>query len=237
MSSYTSRNSIILATFEQGDNLRMILLHTCDSGRLQYVIGSYFTESIEYIEPGGPFPEGVIVNRSGECFDVKTGHSIGMANNALSYQDSDYYEAVLQNAKQNGKTAVHYTWDWGHYFDDIVSACDYWKREVMVPEPAVSPYAPVPARVSFQVWQHDYAVEIGEAQFDCAAALDTFPVEFVAGLEDGQASDMTDDVYHAAVEAGLVKDHDGPFSCYIDEGGALATYLSDRMRAEREARA
>jgi len=44
MSNYNSRNTKILATHEQaGGNTRMLLLHTCDGGRFEYVIGSYFT--------------------------------------------------------------------------------------------------------------------------------------------------------------------------------------------------
>lgn len=43
MSNYNSTNTNILATHEQaGGNTRMLLLHECDSGRLEYVIGSYF---------------------------------------------------------------------------------------------------------------------------------------------------------------------------------------------------
>lgn len=46
MSNYNSENTTILATHEQSDgNTRMLLLHECDSGRLEYVIGSYFTET------------------------------------------------------------------------------------------------------------------------------------------------------------------------------------------------
>lgn len=83
MSNYNSRNTTILATHEQaGGNKRMLILHTCDSGRLEYVIGSYFKTDIRMI-------------------------------------DSD------------GHTKADYSWDWGHYFGDVVSAVDYWKEEVL----------------------------------------------------------------------------------------------------------
>lgn len=26
---------------------------------------------------------------------------------------------------------IAYSWDWGHYFHDVVSAVDYWKNEVL----------------------------------------------------------------------------------------------------------
>lgn len=135
--SYNSENTKVLATHtwenkERGGNVHMLLLHEKDDPHFpyEYVIGSYFTESIEYMEPFGQFPEGVIVDRSGTCFDVATGHEVGQANNFLSYQDPAYYDAALENRKVNGKR-IHYSWDWGHYFDDIVHAVDYWKREIL----------------------------------------------------------------------------------------------------------
>ena len=43
MGNYNSTNTIVLATCEQaGGNVRMLLLHTCESGRHEYVVGSYF---------------------------------------------------------------------------------------------------------------------------------------------------------------------------------------------------
>jgi len=45
MSSYNSTNTKILATVEQaGGNVRMLLLRECESGRHEYVIGSYFQQ-------------------------------------------------------------------------------------------------------------------------------------------------------------------------------------------------
>ena len=85
-SRYNSENTTILATQEftsefRGTNTRMLLLHRCDSGRLEYVIGSYFQERLYQ---GG-----------------------------FGYMRTDY------------------SWDWGHYFNDVVAAVDYWKREVL----------------------------------------------------------------------------------------------------------
>ncbi|MBQ9000479.1 MAG: hypothetical protein IJ087_01345 [Eggerthellaceae bacterium] len=46
MSNYTSENTEILAMHTDESrlhpNTRMLLLHRCENGRLQYVIGSYF---------------------------------------------------------------------------------------------------------------------------------------------------------------------------------------------------
>lgn len=45
MSNYNSENTTVLATHEQaGGNKRMLLLHICENGRHEYVIGSYFQE-------------------------------------------------------------------------------------------------------------------------------------------------------------------------------------------------
>ena len=45
MSNYTSENTHILATHVQKDgNKRMLLFHICESGRHEYVVGSYFQE-------------------------------------------------------------------------------------------------------------------------------------------------------------------------------------------------
>lgn len=52
MGNYNSKNTTILATHEQaGGNTRMLLLHKCESGRLEYVIGSYFTVECNLGDP------------------------------------------------------------------------------------------------------------------------------------------------------------------------------------------
>ena len=45
MGRYNSDNTHVLATkMQAGDNRRMLLLHICESGRHEFVIGSYFNE-------------------------------------------------------------------------------------------------------------------------------------------------------------------------------------------------
>ena len=45
MSNYNSTNTHVLETHEQaGGNTRMLLFHICDSGRHEYVVGSYFNK-------------------------------------------------------------------------------------------------------------------------------------------------------------------------------------------------
>lgn len=87
MSNYTSKNTKVLATYEcAGNNTKMLLLHTYENGRMEYVIGSYFTIEVNI---GDPYDK-----------------------NGPAFVDS-------------------YSWGWGHYFGDVVSAVDYWKREVL----------------------------------------------------------------------------------------------------------
>lgn len=45
VSIYTSKNTTVLETFDQGMNKRMLLFHECGNGRHEYVIGSYFSEN------------------------------------------------------------------------------------------------------------------------------------------------------------------------------------------------
>ena len=42
--SYNSENTDVLATHDQGGNKRMLLCHRCESGRHEFVVGSYFHE-------------------------------------------------------------------------------------------------------------------------------------------------------------------------------------------------
>ncbi len=131
--AYNSKNTKVLATHDQDGNVRMLLLHEMKGGRIEYIVGSYFTESHEYMPPDSTFPEGVTVDRSGDCWDEKTGRCVGQANNWLSYQDPAYYDALIENDYRRGNT-VHYSWDWGHYFngdDALLRAVEFWKREVI----------------------------------------------------------------------------------------------------------
>lgn len=130
MSRYTSENTKVLETYDDNGNTRMLLMHEMDCGRHEYIIGSYFTESHEYIEPFGGSPDGVIVDRHGECWDVKTGHSLGLATNHLSWGDPDYYAAVIEDDRKRGNR-IHYSWDWGHYFQRFEYAARYWLDEVI----------------------------------------------------------------------------------------------------------
>lgn len=126
MSNYNSENTTILATHEQaGGNTRMLLLHVCENGRHEYVVGSYFTVYKEYIDHWPDYDSpAVVADREGNCFTEDTHEEVGMVNGR-------WMEAFDRGGK------YHYSWDWGHYFSDgndgsgIVKAVDYWEREVL----------------------------------------------------------------------------------------------------------
>ena len=81
MGRYNSNNTTILDERELDGNTRMLLLHRHESGRLEYIVGSYF--------------------------------------------EKHWYEGCL------GYSHMDYSWQWGHYFDNIVSAAEFWKTEVL----------------------------------------------------------------------------------------------------------
>lgn len=125
MSNYTSENTHVLATHMNGNNERMLLLHVCGDGRLQYIVGSYFKVYKEYMshwpDLDGP---AIIADRDGNCFTEDTHESVGLANGRWT-------EAFDRGGK------YHYEWDWGHYFDEyngngaLLRAVHYWEREVL----------------------------------------------------------------------------------------------------------
>jgi hypothetical protein len=116
MSNYNSGNTTVLATHEQNGNMRMLLLHECKSGRLEYVIGSYFTVMAE-------LPEG-LVDESGVLYDAET----------MKVIDNDSIETGRLCADAWRKTWPHlikcYSWDWGHYFGSFEQAAMFWLQEV-----------------------------------------------------------------------------------------------------------
>lgn len=92
MGNYDSENTTILATHEQvGGNTRMLLLHKCESGRLEYVIGSYFTVECNL---GDPF------DMNGPAFvddySWDWGHYFGLFEQAALYWLSEVIGITVQ---------------------------------------------------------------------------------------------------------------------------------------------
>ena len=118
--TYNSENTHILAThMAAGNNRRMLLLHICENGRHEYVIGSYFTEKRE----SAPDPRMArILDNEAKSF----------APAMRGYGTRNLLEDLADEVRRSHpREIVRYSWDWGHYFQDPVAAFDYWKREVL----------------------------------------------------------------------------------------------------------
>lgn len=82
--------------------------------------------------------------------------------------------------------------------------------------PALTPAAPAPAviaSVDLQQWQNDYAVTVETVTFDSGPILARMSPEERGAIEDN--SENTDELYREAVRRGLVKEHKGPFSLWV----------------------
>lgn len=94
----------------------------------------------------------------------------------------------------------------------------------------------VPASCTLQVWKNDYAITMDTAEFECQAALDQIPLdelpEYADDFKSEGACNYGDDVWFAAVAAGLVEDWDGPFEFYITDDEAYEKYLEMRKSTE-----
>lgn len=120
---FNSDNSKILATYDevQSDgitNTHMLLMREYESGRVEFVIGSYFTES-------------------------KSRFCCPRCGSELSDSDVPGYRFLCTECDENFYTfeakasaVTDYSWDWGHYFNSVLSAVDYWERDVLLFKPA-----------------------------------------------------------------------------------------------------
>jgi hypothetical protein len=94
----------------------------------------------------------------------------------------------------------------------------------------------VSAHLTRQVWHGwhgDYAEDVGEIDFNAAIALDQYELSELpkAGV-DYSAFCCGDDLFHTAVELGLVPDWDGPFECHITDEDEYQEYLEARKAKE-----
>lgn len=92
------------------------------------------------------------------------------------------------------------------------------------------------ARVVFQRWVGDYAMQVGEEEFDCQKALDNYFLDDLPEKDDDWQFDgdlsYGDDVFRTAVQLKLVKDWHGPFELYVNPDD-YTEYLSVRKRTEQ----
>lgn len=118
-----------------------------------------------------------------------------------------------------------------HWFDEQYAEWGGIHALMFPNEHKKSQYGEVSAEANLQVWVNDYAFTIETVEFDCGKALDNLPIERVKRLVTGRADYDTDEVFAESVMLDLVKDHDGPFDCYICDDEELANYIKEREEA------
>lgn len=109
MGHYNSTNTEVLDTCKQEDgNLRMLLYHHCADGVGEFIIGSYFKKETTLTCPhcgNALTPERKIEEYPFQCDRC----------------DENFY-------KFEANEFMVYSWDWGHYFLDVLNAAEYWKQ-------------------------------------------------------------------------------------------------------------
>lgn len=90
--------------------------------------------------------------------------------------------------------------------------------------PFSDPAAPLSVHVRLERWDDDNAVEIGSVDFDGRDVFDSQPLDEIGD----DRSDM-DWVFYAATAAGLIDNHDGPFT--VEVPGELGEYIAHRESA------
>lgn len=98
------------------------------------------------------------------------------------------------------------------------------QSEHLAGNPFSDPASPLTVRIRLERWVGDYAQEIGSVEFDGRAVFDAEPLSTIAN----DLSDL-DWVLHSATAAGLVDEHDGPFT--VEEPEDLAEYIEHRENA------
>jgi hypothetical protein len=121
-------------------------------------------------------------------------------------------------------------YDIWHWFDEQYALWGGVHALMFPDEHKESKFGTVMAEVSLEHWVNDYAIEVDRFEFDCGRALDMLPIELVEKLVSGRADYDTDEVFLEAVRMNLVKDHDGPFDCYICDDDELESYVKTRKR-------
>lgn len=115
-------------------------------------------------------------------------------------------------------------------FEGFVST---WAKEWRVNHPSIANQCEVRATFERQVWggwNEDYALTIGEIEFECQDALDQFKLSDLPPHYDCWG-DSGDSLFFESVRLGLVPDWDGPFECVMDEE-QYEMYLDDRVLRE-----
>lgn len=117
-------------------------------------------------------------------------------------------------------------------FDDFVST---WAREYRIDHPTKHDGHFVKGTLTRQEWVLDYAVEVGEVEFDCFPALEQFKLSELPPYDDDFHDkgylNSGDELFWKSVELGLVADWDGPFEMYVDSFD-YERYMDERVQRE-----
>lgn len=113
-----------------------------------------------------------------------------------------------------------------HWFDEQYARWGGVHALMFPDEHRKSPYGNVEAEVNYQFWFRDYAVTLETKTFDCAPALDELPLELVKRIYEQDVD--ADDVYYAARDIGILKEHNGPFYVVV---GDCEEYITAREEA------
>ena len=116
------------------------------------------------------------------------------------------------------------------HFDDFVAT---QARKWRIDHPRTANQCEVMATFMRQVWsgpKEDYAITIGEIEFECQDALDQFKLSDLPPYYDCWG-DYGDGLFFESVQLGLVPDWDGPFECVMNEE-QYEWYLDDRVFRE-----
>lgn len=121
------------------------------------------------------------------------------------------------------------------HFSEFVAT---WAREWRIDHPRGHEGPFVGATLYRQAWvgpKEDYAMEVGEVDFDCGDALNDYALSELPPYADWFHErgwlDHGDELFFTSVSHGLVPDWDGPFELYVDEDD-YETYMDDRVTRE-----
>lgn len=120
-------------------------------------------------------------------------------------------------------------------FDSLVADCI---RKYRIDHPNISNQCEVRATLNCEKWdgiKKDYAITVGEIEFECQDALDQYELSelppYADDMHDKGALNCGDDLFFTSVSMGLVADWDGPFDLYVDDE-QYECYLDDRVLRE-----
>jgi len=143
---------------------------------------------------------------------------------------NDYIRKLVPGYELSGPDCNDVVFMVGQRIGDFVKVMATKHR---IDHPRSSGNGYVSAHLTRQVWHGDYAEDVGEIDFNAAIALDQYELSELpkAGV-DYSAFCCGDDLFHTAVELGLVPDWDGPFECHITDEDEYQEYLEARKTKE-----